>query len=225
MARYIAFSLYGTRPFYIRGMLQNLRLAPDIYPGWTVVLYASPSAIAALETHKPWPGPCRLEPKPEPAGHEAMLWRFEALQIPDADHVIFRDADSRLNVREAAAVNEWVASGAAGHLMRDHPHHAQWPILGGMWGLRASAIPELPWLMAPWYGRTAKMSDQQFLMINVWPRIVNNMVHHSSVPTPVPHARPFPAHPPWPGFVGQMVDPDGEVYLDPTKPMPPGLMA
>jgi hypothetical protein len=217
MTRYIAFSLYGDKPLYIRGMVMNLGLAPNIYKGWKVIVYASPMAVRALELHQPLPGPCIIELQPEPLGHEAMLWRFEATQRPDADHVIFRDADSRLNVREAAAVAEWVASGVAAHVMRDHPHHANWPMLGGMWGVRAAAIPDLVSLMAPWFGQINKMSDQRFLALNIWPRIVNNMVHHSSVPTPHPFARPFPPHPQYEGFVGQVVDPDGEVGLDPLK--------
>ena len=44
-----------------------------------------------------------------------------------------RDADSRVSPREAAAVAEWVRSGVAAHVMRDHPNH-QFVMNSGMWG-------------------------------------------------------------------------------------------
>ena len=46
-----------------------------------------------------------------------------------------RDLDSRFGKREAAAVEEWLQSGAAVHTMRDHPQHGV-PLLGGLWGAR-----------------------------------------------------------------------------------------
>mgnify|MGYP006292180853 FL=1 len=49
-----------------------------------------------------------------------------------------RDADSVLNIRERAAVDDWLASGAAFHVMRDHPVHCDL-MLAGMGG-RIAAI-------------------------------------------------------------------------------------
>ena len=46
-----------------------------------------------------------------------------------------RDLDSVFTAREAAAVAEWVASGRAVHVMRDHPWHGA-AMLGGTWGTR-----------------------------------------------------------------------------------------
>ncbi len=47
---------------------------------------------------------------------------------------IVRDADSRLNVREKAAVDAWIASGRPFHVMRDHaaspPHADPWRHVG-----------------------------------------------------------------------------------------------
>jgi hypothetical protein len=41
-----------------------------------------------------------------------------------------RDADSFIEPREVAAVNEWMRSGKFGHIMRDHPWHGA-VMLGG----------------------------------------------------------------------------------------------
>ena len=39
------------------------------------------------------------------------------------DRFVVRDADSRPNAREWAAVQEWIESGYSAHIMRDHPAH------------------------------------------------------------------------------------------------------
>lgn len=44
---------------------------------------------------------------------------------------ISRDTDSRLGLRESAAVDEWVKSGKMLHTMRDHPVGHTAPILAG----------------------------------------------------------------------------------------------
>jgi hypothetical protein len=62
-----------------------------------------------------------------------MFWRFLVADDDSVDRFIVRDADSRLNAREAAAVLEWVQSGSSCHIMRDHPNHVQ-IMNGGMWG-------------------------------------------------------------------------------------------
>jgi hypothetical protein len=224
MKRYIAFSLYGPNPLYAVGMAENIRIAPEVYPGWSVVIHASASAIPNLRRMAP--AGYELIEHPESVGHQGMFWRFHTAVAPDAEYTIFRDADSRLNVRERAAVEEWIGSGRAAHVMRDHRDHAWWPMLGGMWGLRRGAIPDLLTIMAPWEKLIPKLADMQFQAAAIWPRIREDMVHHSSVPTPHPYARPFPAHPPYPGFVGEIVPPSPELLerygLAPTQPPPPG---
>ena len=64
-----------------------------------------------------------------------MLWRFLPVLDPSVDLMVSRDLDSRLTTREQAAVQEWIDSGLAFHVMRDNPEHGT-EILGGMWGAR-----------------------------------------------------------------------------------------
>ena len=51
---------------------------------------------------------------------------------------ISRDLDSRINEREQAAVQEWVKSKRAFHMIRDMPEQLSidWPMLAGLWGCR-----------------------------------------------------------------------------------------
>ena len=64
-----------------------------------------------------------------------MLWRFLPVLDPTVDMMVSRDLDSRLTIREQTAVEDWLNTGLAFHVMRDNPHHGT-EILGGMWGAR-----------------------------------------------------------------------------------------
>ena len=61
--------------------------------------------------------------------------RYLPLLDPSVDVMVSRDLDSRLTTREQAAVEEWLNTGLAFHVMRDNPQHGT-EILGGMWGAR-----------------------------------------------------------------------------------------
>ncbi len=37
--KYIAFSVWGDTPLYTQGAVRNAEIAPEIYPGWQVVVY------------------------------------------------------------------------------------------------------------------------------------------------------------------------------------------
>ena len=61
--------------------------------------------------------------------------RYLPLLDPSVDVMVSRDLDSRPTTREQAAVEEWLNTGLAFHVMRDNPQHGT-EILGGMWGAR-----------------------------------------------------------------------------------------
>ena len=51
------------------------------------------------------------------------------------DIFISRDLDSRFSEREVSAVDEWLRSDKAFHVMRDHDFH--WSqMLAGLWGVK-----------------------------------------------------------------------------------------
>lgn len=203
----ISFSVYGDDERYQTGILENARVAPDIYPGWTVRVYCEDNSPVVEML---WDLDCEVFTSPRPPGHFGMFWRFFAADDTNYTHAIFRDADSILNVREKAAVNEWLADGTGYHIMRDHPDHANWPMLGGMWGTRI----DKPWIKEAVYQWCAfnawktKLSDMRFLQQVVWPKAIRDMTHHSSVPTRHTDPRPFPLHEPYDGFVGEIMHGD-----------------
>lgn len=100
--------------------------------------------------------------EPHDGDWTGLFWRFIAAGNPAADAVVFRDADSRLTARERSAVDEWVASVRAVHVMRDHPEHPA-PILGGMWGIRRGAAINIRELMDAFKKADRWQTDQDFL--------------------------------------------------------------
>jgi len=201
----ISFALWGDNPMYVRGMFRNLELAKSIYPEWVPMVWMDwrPSIAAELYRAGAW-----VEMMPSHGGIQGMFWRMLPITWKCADAVIVRDADSRLNVREAAAVHAWLESDKGVHVMRDHPHHAQWPMLGGMIGFKNGAVPNMTTLMNDWSAKNVKLDDMRFLASVVWPMVQGNCLVHSSVPEPL-GGDPFPNHPPsYSDYVGQVFDAD-----------------
>ena len=141
MKKIISFSLWGSNPKYTYGAIENARLAKTIYPGWIARFYCGtdvhPSIISALKDEE-----AEVIIVNEANDNRGMFWRFYAASDKDCSFVIFRDTDSRLTIREAEAVEQWVQSSRAGHIMRDHPYHDM-PIMGGMWGCRGDIFPDM----------------------------------------------------------------------------------
>jgi hypothetical protein len=134
------------------------------------------------------------------------MTRFQAAADRDAECVVFRDADSRFNVREAAAVGEWLESGCALHIMHDHAVHndPRYPILAGMWGVRGHRLDCIAEWMAAWRTHAWRRTvDQSFLADVVYPVFTSadRCEHGTATAT----ARPFPTHPPYAGFVGETI--------------------
>jgi hypothetical protein len=139
----ISFSLFGTDPTYTAGALVNAQLAREVYPGWTCRFYVGSSikldVISGLEAA----GAQVIDRSDWPQDWSALLWRYDTLTDPDIEAHLFRDCDSRLSLREASAVAEWLDSGADFHIIRDHPEHYM-PIMAGMWGATAAGRNSSP---------------------------------------------------------------------------------
>lgn len=200
----ISFSLWGKDPGYLSGADKNAELAAKIYPEWSLRCYCEPH----------WSEPMKklgydvFERKITLGAWEGLFWRFEPALDPMVHRFISRDLDSRLNPRERAAVDEWVASGKFLHVMRDAANHDV-PILGGMWG--AGYWPILRGLMRTWTVFDHKGCDQEFLAALVWPRLFENAMIHDSFRTD-PSIKNFPPHAPMDPkihgtFVGEIMPP------------------
>lgn len=210
MRKVIGFSLWGEQEHYYYGALENIDLAKEFYPGWECWFYIQnqehkdpliKTLISEIERKAKVISYCTNNE------FEGSMIRFLPALEKDVSVFISRDCDSRLNVREQYAVNEWLNETTYPfHLMRDHKEH-QTEILAGMWGCRDGVLHDLQLMFDQWTDYTHKGIDQEFLTKFVWPRIKNNHLAHDSYDystEPAIHyrwkemgdIRRFPAHPP-----------------------------
>jgi len=174
----ISYSLYGTAEKYLSGALRNVQQALELYPGWVPRFFVGQSVRQGLVDALRSSGAevVRMEGGEDSS---AMFWRYRPFFDPEVSTVIVRDTDSRLSVREAQAVNEWIDSGRGFHIMRDHPAHFC-AILGGLWGARTDSMAPLRAVFdqarpVGFYGE-----DQEFLQNNVYPRAKRDSLVHDS---------------------------------------------
>ena len=207
MKKIISMSLYGKdAAHYATGAIANAKLVPTVFPGWTMRVYyccrnVDPAPLKALG--------CEVVPMSSSRIHAGMFWRFLSAWDTGIERVLFRDTDSRLNIREAAAVKAWEESGLVAHCMKDHPHHSRMPLSGGMWGIITNTLPKaLHDEVRHLINRPQKrVADMKWLASKVQPLIAHSLLRHSSVSTPW-ESIPFPPHEKYDGFVGQQFDID-----------------
>jgi tetratricopeptide (TPR) repeat protein len=196
----ISLSVWGEQPIYWVGALANAQLHQSIYPGWRLRLYTDTENDFTERIKACGAEIRRVE---NLGGFHGTFWRFLPVSEPGLEAIIVRDADSLLNVREAAAVAAWLQSGKAAHVMRDYPQHLSWPMLGGMWGVRGGVITDIEARIRAWGQWQDKHDDQYFLRQVIWPLIARDCIQHTSGASPW-GGEPFPAHGPCDcDYVGQ----------------------
>lgn len=209
----ISFSVWGNNPGYVRGAVENAKLQPIIYPGWKCRFYCD-SKVPADSVKELMDLGSEVVMKPDSVDFSGLYWRFEPMfDDPTIDRFIVRDTDSRLNVREADAVQEWIESDLPFHIMRDNPAH-NIEIMGGMWGSKAGIIPEFYQLYRQWmFDLKPDMqnprgkfhgSDQAFLCQMIWPYIMACHIAHDERHSYTGHEKPFRVELNRDGYVGMI---------------------
>lgn len=186
----ISFSIWGKNPKYTISAFNNITLAKELYPDWICRFYVDETVpIDIIEKLK---NDAEVVMMPISDGHYGMFWRFLPLDDMNVDRFIVRDTDSRLNLRERMAVDEWEKSEKCFHIMRDNVWHNVVPICGGMWGATSEFRPKYKNLLQNWLSKNGDKffisprgkyfyNDQLFLMDEIWPLIVNKHIAHESV--------------------------------------------
>jgi len=175
MKKIISFSLWGNNPKYTVGAIYNAQLATIIYPDWISRFYIGSDVPKDILSRLQAIKNTEIIFKNQSNNWTAMFWRFEASS--DADIIIFRDTDSRLNMREARAVNSWIYTDKTFHIMRDHPYH-KFPILGGMWGYKNNNKYNMAKLLNEFKPTNQYGTDYDFLGNVIYPLIGEDKVVH-----------------------------------------------
>jgi hypothetical protein len=196
----IAFTLFGSQPRYMRGALDNVLAARDLYPGWVCRFYVDDSVD---ELFVKVLGDEGAEIVRDGSGsrdtRHLLTRRFFVADDPKVGRFMVRDCDSVVNPREAAAVAEWMESGLPFHVMRDWWTHTD-PMLAGLWGGIGGMFPKMKACLDAFMGKKPQSTnwDQYFLRDQVWPAIRDQVMVHDrcfpahraqTFPTPTPQGR------------------------------------
>lgn len=200
MQKVISFSLWGTNPKYTVGAVRNAQLCPVIYPGWVARFYVGSTVPAEVLQRLRTLGAEIIE-MAEPGNFRSALWRFAAAADPSVEAMLSRDCDSRVNLREAFAVQQWLSSPALFHIMRDHPAHDV-PILAGLWGAKSPLLREMTKLIEGYTKDNSRQVDQHFLRDVIYPRVKKVALVHDEFYA----KRTFPEPRSGLEFVGQVFD-------------------
>lgn len=134
MKKVISFSLYGNKACYQTGAIINIIEAKRLLPDWICRFYTTDATV--VKKQLTYLGAEIVDMKNDSLCHAKMFWRFLAVDDPEVETVIFRDADSVISERELPCLDKWLNSEEEWqfNVIRDHPSHLSVPILGGMWG-------------------------------------------------------------------------------------------
>ena len=180
----ISYCLWGDAPRYRVPLIENARILPHLFPGWTIRIYHDPSidadCLRALRTLGADLRPMTLPPN-VPA-HRRLLWRFGVLADPGVRRYLIRDADSLLSVKERVAVDSWLHSRYHFHAMRDWFTHTDL-LLAGLWGGVGGILPPVDTLLSHYTGWRMENDhvDQDLLAETVWPAIRGNVLINDSI--------------------------------------------
>lgn len=173
----ISFSLWGNNPKYTIGAIKNSILAKNIYPDWTCIFYIAPDVdkeiVQKLQENS------QVVVSSVQGNWKFATERFKAIDIPKCEVAIFRDCDSRLNIREALAVQQWIEGDKTLHVMKDHPYHGGFPILAGMWGVKKNNFCfNMTSLLSIYANSEQYHYDQMFLNDYIWKYFSDDCIIH-----------------------------------------------
>jgi len=178
-----SFCLYNPpKPLYYTGLLENIRMIKTYYPDWCVYVYIG-NDVPESFVYTLIAVDVRVRYTNE-TGSINMIYRFLAIEEPDVELMMVRDADSRIHWKDRWAINEFVNSPKLAHTIRDQTMHTI-PMLGGLWGLKKSA--NVPIGLCFNHYKTEQLiignagKDQTFLNTYIWPRVKHTLLAHSSV--------------------------------------------
>ena len=178
----ISFSVWGTNERYLRGAINNAIVARYLYPGWVARFYTDSSTPAEFRAVLQQNAAEVIMVSDLPAADFGLYWRFLVEDDASVDLFIVRDADSVMNIKERAAVADWLKSGRAFHVMRDDLNHSEL-ILAGMWGAHRGNITDMRGKISIFHQSLEKIAnyvhkDQHFLRRVIWPLMRGNVMLH-----------------------------------------------
>lgn len=206
MKKIIAFSLYGENPKYCIGALKNIQLQSEIYPDWICRVYYNYTVPEKYINELKKYNTELVDMSNSNLNEFGMFWRFLVYDDKDVERFIVRDTDSRLNLREKIAVDEWIDSKKNLHIIRDHPQHGVL-ILGGTWGMKNDHRINMSESINTHLKDKKKFNygDDQRFLIKIHRMYMDSMICHDDF-FDYPNNFPYPQKREKLEFVGQVFD-------------------
>lgn len=165
LKKVISFSLWGNLSIYCKGAIENAKLQKQLYPDWVCRFYIDHTVPLEVinelnslnsEIYYMWDGL---------SGFKKLFWRFYPASDKNVERFIVRDCDSRLNIKERHAVDEWIKSDKSFHIMRDNRHHGCL-IMGGMWGGKSNIIPNIEDMSIKYCEQISNTPNKKFYQVD-----------------------------------------------------------
>jgi hypothetical protein len=181
MVNTFSFCLYGPENSrYYPGLLENIYLAGMYFPDWKVYIYYAPDVDESM-IHKLQACSSVVLRPTGVTGAANMIHRFYAIDEPDVNIMMVRDADSRIHWKDRWAIREFVKDPRfIAHTIRDNVQHTAY-MMGGLWGMRKCGIN-----MHELYSKFEDSKgyrlahDQNFLADMVYPLVKERLLVHYS---------------------------------------------
>jgi len=185
MVRVFSFTLFGSQDKYCKGLLKNIAIIEDTFPGWEAWVYCGddiPEDIyLSLSEHS-----CVKLIPTKVVGMENKFYRFFSIDIPTVEINIVRDTDSRITERDQACIQDFLQSDKLVHIIRDHPNHHH-RMMAGMWGIKQEAVAtcldgqSIQSLFTAWkqsQSASGFWSDTEFLCQVLYPHVhLHSLIH------------------------------------------------
>lgn len=210
MKNVISTCLYGGDNRYFKGAIYNAKLTKKYFPEWEFRVYHQSGINLDCLNELNDLGANTID-----VGYTNIigsLWRFLVYDDKDVNYFICRDLDDRLNMYDAALVNDWLNSGYPFHIIRSHRGHTD-EMLAGLWGGRANYISDFNMKdeMSKFsYETNDKYEDQKFLRLIFYPKIRDVSIVYGYDYQNSPVVRKFPIE--FYDQDGYISYPVGEVY-------------
>jgi hypothetical protein len=186
MVNVFSFCLYGPRnPRYYSPLLENIQIIAQYFPNWKAYIYVGPDVdpryLVVLRSYSNV-----VIRETGITGSQNMIRRFCAIDEPDVDIMMVRDADSLVHWRDRWAIHRFLEKPEyVAHTIRDHRYHAS-SLMGGLWGIRKTAGLVIADEYAEYIKNPKDLGvahDQNFLGVQIYPKILDRLwVHYSEGP-------------------------------------------
>jgi hypothetical protein len=178
MQKVISYSLWGLNPKYYIGAIRNVEMAKTVYPEYKLKFYVDVLVPRGILIQLEDMG-AEITEMGVIGDFRGMFWRFDA--VNKYDIVLIRDTDSRLSLREKAAVDEWAESNSGVHTIFDHPYHSQqFLIMPGLSGFKRGAYSSLDTRIKIFSQVDRYGIDYEFFN-GIFSEIKNNIFIHDSI--------------------------------------------